>query len=242
MLGVCLDYPLHFFSHLNNSESSSDSLKRIWPTLRLGVISSVLAYIALMGTGFSGLTQLAVFSAVGLIIALLVTRWLLPTWVSVAWIRKQKFPISLPFSINVKISVSIALLLIPLILLVSQNNIWSNDISQISPIPEQLRLNDRQLRQDLHAINVSHLFLIDGTTMEQVLIKTAQLKQQLTPALEQQLVTGILTASDLLPSEAQQHQNQSLLPIKSQLQQNVDQALVGLAFKKNTFHAFINYV
>jgi len=242
MLGVCLDYPLHLFSHLNKNESATQSLKRIWPTLRLGVISSVLAYVALMGTGFSGLTQLAVFSAIGLLVALAVTRLLLPVWVSASWMCKKEFPVARPFSNPVKVMASAALIIIPLSILLLQDNIWSNDVSQISPIPLELRLADRQLREELHAVNVSHLFIVDAPSMQSVLDNTQKVKQQLSQAINDNIITGIITAIDLLPSVSQQKRNQAALPNKTLLQNNVSLALQGLAFKKSSFEGFIENV
>ncbi|MEO1202138.1 MAG: MMPL family transporter, partial [Pseudomonadota bacterium] len=77
MLGVAIDYPLHLFSHARGS-SGSAAIARIWPTLRLGVVSTATAYLALVFAGSGGLAQLGAFTVTGILVAALVTRTWLP--------------------------------------------------------------------------------------------------------------------------------------------------------------------
>ena len=242
MLGVCLDYPLHLFSHLNNHESSSVTLKRIWPTLRLGVLTSVLAYVALMGTGFSGLTQLSVFSAAGLIVALAVTRWLIPVWVSGEWVNKRSIIILQPLSTKIKIAVSVIVVVIPLFFLMIQENIWSTEISQISPVSSTARETDRELRRELHALDVTHMFLIEAATSDRVLADTEALVELIIPAIDKGFISGVQSAIDISPNKDRQEYYQSLLPDETKLKKNVAKAMNGLGFKANAFDDFINEV
>src|SRR5258705_320546 len=53
-------------------------LQRIWPALRLGMATSVFGFGAMLFSGFPGLSQLGLFSIAGLVVALSVTRWVLP--------------------------------------------------------------------------------------------------------------------------------------------------------------------
>jgi len=242
MLGVCLDYPLHLFSHLKKGESTKKTLNKIWPTLRLGVITSILAYIALIGTGFSGLTQLAVFSAVGLLTALFVTRWLLPEWVDESWTNKRQFFISYPLRYKYKIILSLFIIVLPISILIIHQDIWSNDISQISPVPVDLRETDRDLRRALNATDLNHLFLIEGEDVDEVLRKTENLTSAIEPAIKEGVLTGTYSAADIFPSKINQKRTQSLLPNKQMLSLNVTAAMKGLGFKENAFDSFINSV
>ncbi len=242
MLGVSLDYPLHLFSHLQKHEAATSTLKRIWPTLRLGAMTSVLAYVALIGTGFSGLTQLAIFAATGLIVALAVTRWLIPLWVSEAWFDKRSISTKAPLTNSLKITVSIGVIGCSLIFLLIQDNIWSSDISQISPISVEARKIDHELRLALHATDVSHIFLLDGTTIDDVLVKTEKLKASMQAAIDNGIFSGVYAASDILPSKERQLYYQTLLPEKNILRGNINAALDGLPFKKNAFDQFMNSI
>jgi len=56
LTGVAVDYPIHFFAHLNDSkESATRQVRRIWPTLRLGVVTTIVAYAFLLLSNFEGL-------------------------------------------------------------------------------------------------------------------------------------------------------------------------------------------
>jgi Predicted exporter len=51
-LGVCLDYSLHVFSNTSTSVSAAEAVKKILTPLKIGALTSIFAYISLMGTGF----------------------------------------------------------------------------------------------------------------------------------------------------------------------------------------------
>src|SRR5690606_34629661 len=77
LLGVAIDFPLHLFSHMR--QSGSTAIDSIWPTMRLGALSTAVAYLAIALSGSEGLAQLGVFTATGVIVAALVTRFWLPS-------------------------------------------------------------------------------------------------------------------------------------------------------------------
>lgn len=80
LLGVAIDYPIHLFSHARERHLAA-AAKGIWPTLLLGLVSTVCVYLAMAVAGSTGLVQLGVFTAVGLLFAGLATRYVLP-WLS----------------------------------------------------------------------------------------------------------------------------------------------------------------
>ena len=54
-------------------------MPRIWPTLRLGMLTSICGFSAMLLSSFTGFAQLGLFTITGLVVALAVTRWVLPT-------------------------------------------------------------------------------------------------------------------------------------------------------------------
>ena len=54
--------------------------RSVWPTIRLGMLTSVCGFASLLPSGFSGLAQLGLYSIAGLVAAGLVTRFVLPHW------------------------------------------------------------------------------------------------------------------------------------------------------------------
>ena len=65
LLGVVDDYPIHLFSHLTARSSASAVMQAIWPTMRLGVLTTAIAFASLLLAGFPALAQLGLFAVAG---------------------------------------------------------------------------------------------------------------------------------------------------------------------------------
>ncbi len=79
LIGEAVDYSIYLF--VQSEQGSSDQqiwIQRFWPTIRLGVLTSIFGFAALLLSGFPGLAQLGLYSIAGLIAAAIVTRFVLP--------------------------------------------------------------------------------------------------------------------------------------------------------------------
>jgi len=81
IIGVAEDYSTHFFAHrlaAPASEHNEQLMRRLWPGMWLGGATTIAGIATLFGSGFRGLQQMAMFGAVGVLGALLSTRYVLP--------------------------------------------------------------------------------------------------------------------------------------------------------------------
>lgn len=80
LIGVSLDFPLHYLSKSWTLQPwhGRRALGLILPGLALALLTNLIGYLALAFTPFPALTQVAVFSAAGLLGAFLCTTCLLP--------------------------------------------------------------------------------------------------------------------------------------------------------------------
>lgn len=72
LIGVSVDYSFHYFSEIYSDHAAnnpSSALQRVLPGISLGLITSVIAYLAVGITPFPAMQQIAVFSAAGLVAA-----------------------------------------------------------------------------------------------------------------------------------------------------------------------------
>src|SRR5256885_4822694 len=69
VIGEAVDYPSYVFTQRKPGESVSDILARVWPTLRLAVLTTVFGSLALLLSSLQGLSQLGVLSVVGVLAA-----------------------------------------------------------------------------------------------------------------------------------------------------------------------------
>lgn len=81
LIGVCIDYSVHLFNHhlLDPPQGGPEqSARRIAPGLWLGALTTVAGFAGLAWTSFPGLREVAVFASVGVLAAVLATRFWLP--------------------------------------------------------------------------------------------------------------------------------------------------------------------
>jgi predicted exporter len=248
VIGVAIDYPIHLFSHLSGKRGVSDEFKIIWPTMRLGVLTTVVGYSAMTTTNFSGLAQLGWFAIIGLLTAALVTRWVIPSLLPQCYSPIQQPTIPKPFSallhpgrsaivVSLLIGVSAAVVVV-----LKSSTLWENDLSALSPIPEQQLRLDRRLRDDMGAPDASHLILLSAPNAEAALRQSESLLPWLNDLIQQDAISGFDAASRYLPSQRRQLERQALLPKKTQLEHALDQALQDLPFKQAKFYPFVQAV
>ena len=252
LLGVAIDYPVHLLMHARKGKSLQQAAIRIWPVLRLGVMTTALGYGAMVWTDFSGLSQLGVFSLTGLITAALITRTLLPV------LKKNviRHRAGLEFVVLTKKNriwlrltgiALIAFMLVSMVSLVKHTSflpedIWSNDIATLSPVPIELVQRDRLLRSSLGVPESSSLIRVEGKNIEQVLRTQELLQPVLAEAISKNYLSGTQSATDLLPSLQIQQYRQSLLPDREILSKRMHDALQSLPFRPESFEPFLDAV
>lgn len=84
LLGIALDYSIHFFTHLRHVRSIPETLKDICTPLITGSLTTILAYSALLFANSTVLQDFGLFAALSLSGALLFTLTLLPAILSLA--------------------------------------------------------------------------------------------------------------------------------------------------------------
>ena len=77
LIGEAVDYAIYFLIQARAGGWRA-WVASGWPTVRLGLLTSVCGFAALVFSGFPGLAQLGVFSVAGLLGAALATRFVLP--------------------------------------------------------------------------------------------------------------------------------------------------------------------
>ncbi len=245
IIGVAIDYPLHLFSHIKVNEHPSDAMDRIWPTLRLGVLTTALGFVSMIFSEFNGLIQLATFTVCGLITAALVTRHILPN------ITRFSFSKFLPPRIEVfsfellmksKFIFYIFLAGIITFLVFQRSELWENDIAQLSPVPDSQLALDRQIREELNLPNVSYLVIVKGKSEQSVLRLTESVADKFQALKSQGVISGFDAVTKYLPSLEKQAKRIETLPSIDQLKENLRIAKKGLPFRENAFEGFIQDV
>lgn len=246
LIGFANDYPIHLFTHLGGADSGDAAIRRIWPTIRLGVASTVAAFGAMLFSGFPGLVELGIFSIVGLIAAGLVCRWVMPAFIR----RGFEIPrweglfrgLDRAAGWRAWFVAGAAAIVVLVAGALSAGPLWDDDIAHLTPLPESSQRFDERLRSELRAPELNRLILVLGDSQEHVLRKSEAVAE----TLDGLVATGVLARYDLaarvLPSEHTQRLRQLALPEPDQLRRELARAIEGLPFAAATFAPFVEAV
>ena len=247
LLGVAIDYPLHLFSHRSAAYAASETVRQIWPTLRLGVLSTCIAYLTLLLSDFPGLAQLGLFTVVGLLTAAVTTRWLLPQLLTTprsdpAHGLALRWQMVLRHA-AVPVTFLVVLIVAALAVLVwGHKGLWQNDLAALTPVPAELQRADTQLRGELGAAELRHMLLIEGDEAEVVLQTSEAAALRLQALVTAGGLGGFDQPARYLPSLKRQQQQQAAIPAPGELRANLAQAAEGLPFRDSLFEPFVNDV
>lgn len=208
LIGVAQDYPVHLLSHSHPGQPPAQAARAIWPALRLGVASTVIAYLTLFTARAEGLAQLAVFTVAGLLTAAAVTRWLLPALLvgSERDVARgaglQALARGLDALRGARAATAAVLVLAALlsaaVVLQPTRPWWNDDLASLTPLPPAWLAEDAALRSELATPDARHLLVLEGADDEAVL----RLSESLEPRLDALVAAGAL-AEHGLPSRWQ---------------------------------------
>lgn len=242
LIGEAIDYSIYYFIQ---SQGAQAAVTRFWATIRLGVMTSVIGFAALLLSGFPGLAQIGLYSMAGLITAAVVTRFVLPRCPTprlnirpLRAIGERLLPMlrRLP---RLRGGV-ILLALVALIVLVARHDtIWQTGLSGLSPIPEAAKAMDEQLSTDMGAPDTRYFVVIHGDSQEAVLQQAARASQALQPLVDAHVLGGFDSPSRFLPSRATQLARQKALPDAATLEANLDRAVQGLPIRADKLAPFV---
>ncbi|MFS2198276.1 MMPL family transporter [Pseudomonas sp. Pseusp3] len=242
LIGVAVDYPLHYLS-------KSWSLKpwHSWPALRLtlpgltlSLITSAIGYLALAWTPFPALTQIAVFSAAGLLGAYLSAVCLLPALLKGVDLRPAQWPLRVCEHLlgcreallrQAKTPVLLALLIafcVGGLLQLSSKN----DIRQWIGAPQQLTDEARTIARITGYQPTSQFFLIRAANQQQLLERQNALRERLDQLIGLEKLQGYLSLNQLVsPPNEQQQVREALNKLPSFWQPLLDIGIPGEALQ-----------
>jgi predicted exporter len=254
LIGESVDYSIYFFiqsGQARTGAAAGSTWQQLWwPTIRLGMLTSVCGFASLLPSGFPGLKQLGLYSICGLIAAALVTRYVLPA------LLPQQFSIRdvAPFGARIAallqrvrrsgrafiagVSVALALLAIA-VLYHARSGLWNGELSALSPVSAAEQNYDAMLRADLGAADVRDLVIITGPDMESVLRGAERAAQALRPLVDDKTIGGFESPADYLPSMATQEARRGSLPGAPVLRASLKQALDGLPLSADKLQPFL---
>jgi predicted exporter len=245
LLGEGVDYAVYLFTQTAPGADPGGAFARIWPTLRLGVLTSICGFSAMLLSGFTGLAQLGLFSITGLVVAAAVTRWVVPALMPAGYAATAVAafaPVALGAARRapaLRGALLIAVAIACAVLLAQREPLWSDDLGSLSPVPRADQLLDEQLRRDLGAPDVRYLVVVTAAEREAVLEAAEAIEADLRRAAQRGLLGGYESPAAWLPSRRAQRARQSALPEPPVLRASLERALRGLPYRPRAFEPFL---
>jgi predicted exporter len=240
LIGEAVDYSIYLFI-----QNAADFRRDVWPTIALGVLTSICGFAALLPSAFPGLSQLGLYSVVGLAAAALVTRFVLPAWLPRGLSIRDLTPAGewLARRLVTLRRSRAAVLALPLLavvaLLVHRGALWNRELSALSPIPIPAQQLYERLRADTGVPDLRYVIVATAASREAALGMAQSLGTRLTPLIDRGAIGGFESPARYLPSLAIQRSRQASLPPPALLGARLEEALAGLPVRAERLQPFI---
>jgi predicted exporter len=246
LIGVGIDYAEHYFVHYTVTRDGADpetSLLRIWPGLVLGAVTTVAGLVGLAWASFPGLREMAVFSTVGVVTALLSTRWLLPPFMP----RKPK-PVRLQQKLSALLGRAMvammgsrrAVLLLPVFGLVvcaigAPRVHWVDDVSALIAVDPALAAEDIRVQSRVQRADPGRFVAVVGRDDEAALAKNDQVVRRLRAAVKAGELETFHSVHDLIWSADLQRRSHEMFTRDPTLSARFEAALTAAGFVPSAF-------
>ncbi|MEO8309638.1 MAG: MMPL family transporter [Caldimonas sp.] len=231
LIGEAVDYAIYYLIQARGGAGAAERWRtESWPTVRLGLVTSLIGFAALIFTGFPGLAQLGVFSIAGLVAAAATTRYVFPVLVPNgapgAGFRRQLARLmgaaadGLPRwrrGVVVLAALSIAAL-------IASPSPWHGELSSLSPVGAADLALDATLRADVGAADAGALVAVAAPGEQGALEGAEAVGARLDALVDAGVLEGYDSPARVLPSLATQLRRRAALPEPGALAARLEEA------------------
>jgi predicted exporter len=256
LIGEGVDYSIYLFVQSRSrarldtagSPPAEASWATVWPTIRLGMLTSVCGFASLLPSGFPGLAQLGLYSLAGVLAAGLATRFVLPALLPRDFLIRDLSPIGqaaeriLRRASAGRAAVWLIAIAAAAVLYLHRDHLFSHELSALSPVPAAAQQLDARLRADLGAPDVRYLVVVSAPERQAALRGAEEVGRELDGLVSRNVISGYESPARYLPSRAVQRQRQQSLPPPEVLRARLRQALAGLPLRASRLQPFLRDV
>jgi predicted exporter len=251
LIGESVDYSIYLLIQARRTPEAGASetwISTLWPTVRLGLLTSVCGFASLLPSGFPGLAQLGLYSIAGLVAAVLVTRYVLPILISDAWVARPVSGLgaSIAYTIDYLRRYRRLLWVVPFIaaaaVFAHRNSLWNHELASLSPIPAADQRLDARLRDSLGAPDVRDLIVISAPDLQSALHTAEMIDARLESLVSAGELAGFDSPAHYLPSLELQRKRRDALPAADDLRDRLRSAVATLPIRAARLEPFVESV
>ncbi len=245
LIGEAVDYAIYLLTQTAPGAAPAATLPRIWPTLRLGMLTSVCGFSVMLLSSFIGFAQLGLFTITGLVVALAGDSLCVARAVAaqfhngcITGLRRAAAGAD-PYWPDATFRCMVLAIAASLALGFHHGPYWDDELSSMSPVPAAEKSLDEQLRREMGAPDVRYLLVVQAPTTGAALEASEHVAGRLEALVAQGAIGGFDAPSTWLPSQTTQRARQAALPDAATLQANLAQAIEDTPFRPDTFAPFL---
>ena len=249
LIGEAVDYSIYLLMQSEwaegaVSEPQSQWTEAFWPTIRIGVLTSVFGFASLLFSSFPGLAQLGLYAITGLVTAALVTRFVLPHLlprdlrVHDVSAFGRRLGVWVERAGRLRWAVLGLFVAAGIVLMAKHGDLWSRELAALSPVPVADQVLDMTMRADLGAPDVRYLVVVTAAGQEAVLANSERVAATLRRLEAAGVIGGFESPALYLPSQATQSQRRASLPPDDELRRRFKTAVAGLPLQPDRFEPF----
>ena len=249
LIGEAVDYAIYYLIQARGGHGAAERwLHGSWPTVRLGLFTSLIGFAALVFAGFPGLAQLGVFSIAGLAAAAATTRFvfpiLAPGGAPGVGLRRQlgramsaaaaRLPRLRVWVLALTAAAVAALVLLP--------SPWRGELSSLSPIDAASLALDASLRADVGAADAGTMVAVSAADEAGALAGAEAVGTRLDALVRDGSLVGYDSPARFLPSPAMQSARRAALPDAATLTSRLAAAAEGGPIAADRMKQFVSDV
>lgn len=254
LIGEAVDYAIYYLIQARALPGAAPGagarawIADNWPTVRLGLWTSLCGFAALLFSGFPGLAQLGLFSVAGLSAAALTTRYVFPVIApdgapgarlrrhlgeAVGWcvrvLPRARWPLA-----ALAVAAGLALVWLP--------TPWRGDLSSLNPVGREAMQLDETLRLDIGASDNGTVVAVAAADEAGVLAQAEAAGARLERLVQSGAIGGYESPARILPSPAVQRARQQQLPEREALAARLEAATVDGPLPARRLSGFLDDV
>ncbi|UCV18987.1 MMPL family transporter [Ferribacterium limneticum] len=247
LIGEAVDYSIYYFVQ-SGRLGAAEWRARFWPTIRLGVLTSVCGFAALLFSGFPGLAQLGLYSLSGVLTAALVTRFILPALAGNDHPVRDLSHLAPPLKQGIRVLQGLRWPVILLtaaaltVLVIDRHQLWHPNLSALSTVSAEDSATDMALRADIGAPDSRYMAVITAPDREAALQAAERAGQQLDALVAKGIIGGYDSPARFLPSQATQAARRASLPASDELAARLQLAQADSPLAANKLAPFLDEV
>ncbi|MCA9718427.1 MAG: MMPL family transporter, partial [Myxococcales bacterium] len=246
LIGVCIDYVVHLFNHHMlepDPRGPIGTARRLSPGLWLGAITTIAGFGGLAWTSFPGLREMAVFAGVGVLAAVLATRYWLPALMPM---RPR------PGRVQAACAAALGRLLTRLhrrrgwlallptvaaaLCVIGISRIeWVDDLSVLNKLDPELLAEDERVRERVARMDAGHFIISIGDDEEVALAVNDRVYARLERLQRDGELAAFQSLHTFLWSGALQRENLDAVALDLQLMVRLDRAFAANGFRPGAF-------